>query len=72
MPDRKKTAHQRRLRTKLQAFIRAREAPIDVDPGQRSRDASAPLPVQRVLEHQSTGNSANAPTQVVYIFLLLH
>ena len=68
MPDRKKTVYQHRLRTKLQGFIRAREAPIDVNPGQRGRDASAPLLVQRELEHQQPGNSADPHMQVVYSY----
>jgi hypothetical protein len=71
MPDRKKNAHQRRLRTKLQGFIRAREAPINVYPGQRGRDASVPLPVQRVHEQQRPGNSADVRTQVIYSFWFL-
>ena len=70
MPDHRNTAYQRRLRTKLQGFIRAREAPVNIDPtpGHRGRDASTPLRVQRVPEHQQPGNSADVRTLVIYPF----
>ena len=73
MPDRRNTAHQRRLRTKLQGFIRAREAPVDINPrpGHRGRDASTLLRVQWVPKHQQPGNSANVRMLVIYPFLFL-